>query len=71
MKILAYYHTNGNEQDPLVQFEFAEIRSALEAERMQKQTGWMQLVRTPGNRRRMRVIIAIAFFSQWSGNGLA
>ena len=54
-----------------MQFEFAEIRSALEAERMQKQTGWMQLVRTPGNRRRMRVIVAIAFFSQWSGSGLA
>lgn len=26
---------------------------------------------TPGNRKRMRIIIAIAFFSQWSGNGLA
>ncbi|EJC98582.1 hexose transporter [Fomitiporia mediterranea MF3/22] len=71
LDILAYYHTNGNKQDPLVQFEFQEIRSALAAERLQKQTGWLQLVRTPGNRRRMRIIIAIAFFSQWSGNGLA
>lgn len=24
----------------------------------------------PGNRRRLRIIVAIAFFSQWSGNGL-
>ncbi|KAL5519648.1 hypothetical protein ACEPAH_1331 [Sanghuangporus vaninii] len=71
LHILAYYHANGNDQHPLVQFEFQEIRSAIEAERVQKQTGWLQLVRTPGNRRRMRIIIAIAFFSQWSGNGLA
>lgn len=70
LHILAYYHANGNDQDPLVQFEFQEICSALEAERVQKQTGWLQLIRTPGNRRRMRIIVAISFFSQWSGNGL-
>ncbi len=33
--------------------------------------GWKSLISTPGNRRRMRIIVAIAFFSQWSGNGLA
>jgi len=33
--------------------------------------GWKALFSTPGNRKRMRIIIAIAFFSQWSGNGLA
>lgn len=33
-------------------------------------TGWLMLVKTPGNRRRMTIIVAIAFFSQWSGNGL-
>ncbi len=32
--------------------------------------GWRALVATPGNRRRMRIIVALAFFSQWSGNGL-
>lgn len=71
LRILAYYHANGNEQDPLVQFEFDEIRTAIDGEKVQKQTGWLQLFATPGNRRRMRIIIAIAFFSQWSGNGLA
>ncbi|KZP15424.1 hypothetical protein FIBSPDRAFT_867167 [Athelia psychrophila] len=24
----------------------------------------------PGNRKRMRIVVALAFFSQWSGNGL-
>jgi len=33
--------------------------------------GWKSLFATPGNRKRMRIIIALAFFSQWSGNGLA
>ena len=32
--------------------------------------GWKSLFSTVGNRKRMRIIIALAFFSQWSGNGL-
>ena len=71
LRVLAYYHANGSTLDPLVLFEFQEIKSAIEKEREQKQTGWIQLVRTPGNRRRMRIITAIALFSQWSGNGIA
>ncbi|KIP12327.1 hypothetical protein PHLGIDRAFT_504566 [Phlebiopsis gigantea 11061_1 CR5-6] len=71
LRVLAYYHARGDEDDALVRFEFDEIKNAIEGEKVQKQTGWLQLVATPGNRRRMRIIIAIAFFSQWSGNGLA
>lgn len=70
LKTLAYYHADGNADDPLITFEFEEIKTSIENEKIQKQTGWLQLFRTPGNRRRMRIIIAIAFFSQWSGNGL-
>ena len=32
--------------------------------------GWKSLIATPGNRKRMRIIVALAFFSQWSGNSL-
>ena len=28
-------------------------------------------MRTPGNRKRLMIIFALAVFSQWSGNGLA
>ena len=56
--------------DPLVQYEFEEIKAAIAEEKLQNMTGWLDLVRTPGNRKRMRIVIAIAFFSQWSGNGL-
>ena len=70
LETLSYYHADGNKDDPLVQFEYQEICTAIEEEKIQNKTGWLELFRTPGNRRRMRIIIAIAFFSQWSGNGL-
>lgn len=71
LKTLAYYHADGNDQDPLVQFEFEEIRAAIELDKSStKNVGWLSLIKTPGNRKRMRLIAAIAFFSQWSGNGL-
>ena len=70
LDLLAYYHANGDRDSPLVRFEFEEICTAIEEEKIQAQTGWLDFVRTPGNRKRVRIIVAIAFFSQWSGNGL-
>ncbi|KAH7925088.1 hexose transporter [Leucogyrophana mollusca] len=71
LKTLAYYHADGNEQDPLVQYEFQEIKAAIEFDRtVASNVGWKALIATPGNRKRMRIIVALAFFSQWSGNGL-
>ncbi|TFK44085.1 general substrate transporter [Crucibulum laeve] len=71
LKTLAYYHAKGNEQDPLVEYEFEEIKAAIAFDRdVASNIGWKSLYKTPGNRRRMRIIIALAFFSQWSGNGL-
>jgi len=71
LKTLAYYHADGNEDDGLVKYEFEEIKAAIELDREVASTiGWKDLFATPGNRRRMRIIIALAFFSQWSGNGL-
>ncbi|KAL0959684.1 hypothetical protein HGRIS_011382 [Hohenbuehelia grisea] len=71
LKTLAYYHADGNVNDPLVQYEFNEIKTAIEFDRtVAANVGWKSLFATPGNRKRMRIIIALAFFSQWSGNGL-
>ncbi|PAV15162.1 hexose transporter [Pyrrhoderma noxium] len=71
LKILAYYHADGNERDPLVQYEFEEIKAALEFDRtVASNVGWRSFLMSPGNRKRLRIIVAIAFFSQWSGNGL-
>ena len=55
----------------MVVYEYEEIKAALELDAaVAAQIGWKTLVNTPGNRKRMRIIIALAFFSQWSGNGL-
>jgi MFS family permease len=71
LQTLAYYHADGNDQDALVQYEFDEIKSAIDFDRtVASNVGYKSLFSTPGNRKRMRIIIAIAFFSQWSGNGL-
>ena len=54
-----------------MQYEFKEIKAAIEFNRtVTDNVGWKSLITTPGNRKRMNIIIAIAFFSQWSGNGL-
>jgi hypothetical protein len=70
-QVLAHYHAEDNQEDPLVQFEFDEIVAAINIDKEIAGTvGWSAFWKTPGNRRRMRIICAIAFFSQWSGNGL-
>ncbi|KAF9030565.1 general substrate transporter [Hymenopellis radicata] len=72
LDVLAYYHADGNRDDPLVQFEIQEIKAAIDFDRnVAANVGWKALIKTVGNRKRMNIIIAIAFFSQWSGNGIA
>ncbi|KAG8814235.1 hypothetical protein FRC19_001921 [Serendipita sp. 401] len=69
--ILSKYHANGRERDPLVYFTYGQIREALAIEReINQTTSYLTLFKTPGNLRRMRIVFALGFFSQWSGNGL-
>jgi sugar porter (SP) family MFS transporter len=69
-RILVRWHANGNDNDPLIKFEFNEIKEALAIESENARTRFIDLFRTPGNLRRMRIIIGIAVFSHWSGNGI-
>ena len=66
-KVLVQYHANGgDEHDPLIIFEMAQIRHALKVERdISEKSTFFQLWSTPGNLKRLRIIIAIAIFSQW------
>ena len=71
LHVLAYYHADGNKDDPLVRFEYEEIKAAIDLDRAVAATvGWMSLINTPGNRKRLTIVVALAWFSQWSGNGL-
>lgn len=70
-QVLVKYHANGDENDDFVHWEFTEITTTLQNERqVASQNGWMELFRTPGNRKRCYLIMATAIFSQCSGNGL-
>ena len=53
-----------------MQAEFAEIQEVLRIEKENSNQGWTVLVKTPGNRKRMLLIVLTCFFSQCSGNGL-
>ena len=65
--VLARYHSlTGDERDPLIMFEMAQIRHALKVEKEAAQsTSYTTLFATPGNRKRMMIIVALALFSQW------
>ncbi|KAF5023282.1 hypothetical protein F66182_4663 [Fusarium sp. NRRL 66182] len=69
-QLLVKYHANGDDNDEFVRWEFTEIVNTIRLERETSGTGWAELVRTPGNRKRCGLIIATAIFSQCSGNGL-
>ncbi|OLN88134.1 Lactose permease 1 [Colletotrichum chlorophyti] len=70
-RILIKYHGNNDENDEFAHWELAEISNTLHLEKeASANSGWMELVRTPGNRKRCGLIIATAIFSQCSGNGL-
>ncbi|KAI1461062.1 general substrate transporter [Annulohypoxylon moriforme] len=66
--LIVKYHANGHEDDPIVAHELHSINAALRAD---SETGsYLDFFRTPGNRRRFYTIVAVSFFSQWSGNGI-
>ncbi|KAH9002976.1 general substrate transporter [Lactarius hatsudake] len=72
-KILARFHSVGfDERNPLVLFEIVQIRRSLRMEKkISNKVSFATLFATPGNRKRMRIILGLTLFSQWSGNGLA
>lgn len=69
--ILTKYHANGDVNDPLVEVEMIEIQQAIEVDRELRETSsYWSMIKDKANRSRTLIIIAIGFFSQWSGNGL-
>jgi len=70
LRILAKYHGRGNPTDPMVLYEYEEIKAAIASEKLQKRTSWASLFNSPGMRRRSFTMIALATAGQWSGNSL-
>lgn len=71
LRILVKYHANGRSDDPLVQHEFCEIFEAIKLDqRAQSKSGYLDFFRTPGNRWRLGIIVAVGLMVQWAGNGI-
>lgn len=70
LDILVKYHGDGDRDNQLVLLEYGEIVAAIKLDQEAGRTSWVDLVKTKGNRKRIGIITALGFFSQWSGNGL-
>lgn len=70
LKILAYYHANGDEKDKTVQYEWIEIKETLAMEASVKGVSYMEFFRTRGNRYRLMLLVALGVISQYSGNAI-
>ncbi|KAF7133885.1 hypothetical protein CNMCM5793_005351 [Aspergillus hiratsukae] len=68
--VLASLHANGDKEDALVKLEMKEIRTAIENELIQKKSSLLDFLRTPGNRRRLATLVALACSLNWMGNGI-
>ncbi|GES58879.1 related to hexose transporter protein [Aspergillus terreus] len=68
--ILTKYHAEGQENDELVELEYFEMKRVIEADLAANEMTWRALVASPGNRRRLLLVLMLGVFSQWSGNGL-
>ena len=60
LNILAKYHSNGDLRDELVQYEYNEICVAIRLEEENKKTRFVDFLKTPGNRRRLLVLLTMA-----------
>jgi hypothetical protein len=69
--VITKYHADENPEGPVVDLEMEEIRRALDFElEIPSSTSYLAFLKTKGNRHRFFIILAVGFFSQWSGNGL-
>jgi hypothetical protein len=68
LKILAKYHANGDDSDPLVRLEYAEMQATIS--KGEQKGRWLELVNTKGNRYRAFICLACGVFSQFSGTSL-
>jgi hypothetical protein len=70
LAILIKYHGNGDSKDPMVLYEFEEMKRSVVEDRENKKYGWTHLFKTKGMRKRSFTMIGLAICGQWSGNSL-
>ncbi|OAA63401.1 General substrate transporter [Niveomyces insectorum RCEF 264] len=70
LAILAKYHANGDFDDELIRYEYEEICFAIRQEEENARAQYIDFIKTPGNRRRLLVLVAMATGTIWSGNNI-
>lgn len=70
LRTLANLHANGDENDELVRFEFAEMEESLRRDAGAARVSYLEFFRTKGNRRRLLVTCVVAAGAQLGGNSL-
>lgn len=69
-QVLAKVHANGDLNSEVVALELQEIKDTIKLEQEFESNGWLELIKTKGNRHRLIILLSLGLFSQWSGNGL-
>lgn len=70
-RFFTQYHADGDENSALVKFEMDEIERAITEEAEVLSTAsWLDLFRTPANRKRTFIALILGWFSQWNGIGV-
>lgn len=69
-RVLAKAHARGDENADLIDVEFREIQQTIKLEQEIEGSGWLELVKTKGNRHRLLILVCLGVFSQFSGNAL-
>lgn len=70
-EIFATYHAGGDKDDALVLYQMREIETTIAAElEATASASYKDMIKTPGNRRRLLISISLGIFSQWAGNGI-
>ena len=68
--ILVKYHANGLQSDEMVLRELHEIQIAVEEAQEHKSNSIRQFFKTRGNIKRLIILVWVALFIQWAGNGI-
>ena len=66
-QFLVDYHANGDSTDPLVLFEFEEMKEAITKEREAKAEQWSEILKYPANRHRLGLAALFMFCTSLSG----
>ncbi|KAE9371095.1 MFS sugar transporter-like protein [Stipitochalara longipes BDJ] len=68
--ILVHYHAEGDRESVFVKAEMVQIETTIKIELEASMLTWMDMIRTPGMRRRTFIAAAMGLYTQWSGNTL-